>query len=66
MTTVATSELRSTEFSTKAGNLIKSLDSAINFESNNLGKISGHADTHYAYSSCVKETVVKTTDYLWD
>ena len=40
MTTIATSELRSTEFSTKAGNLIKSLDSAINFESNNLGKIS--------------------------
>lgn len=42
------------------------MDSAINFESNNLGKISGHADSHYAYSSCVKETVVKTTDYLWD
>lgn len=40
MTTIVTSELRSTEFLTKAGNLIKSLDSAINFESNNLGKIS--------------------------
>lgn len=40
MTNIATSELRSTEFLTKAGNLIKSLDSAINFESNNLGKIS--------------------------
>ena len=58
MTTIATSELRSWKFN--------KMDSAINFESNNLGKISGHADTHYAYSSCVKKTVVETTDYLWD